>query len=169
MVCEPRLWAICDLLDSCVSPLTTIIQIVLDPHRNYGTPQGPILWENLIRWPGPAVAEVWYNIRLTICTRLRACWIWAGSKVQGHASLSPDRKKMFNWFLCLIFSFHYFIIWFHIILHPSTTRTFFLPLISPIWLFQLRSIPTTLLLHQGTKTSWIPMCQQALWHLEGLF
>lgn len=99
-------------------------------HRNRTVPRGKPrdttgthhLRVHLIWRPGPAVAEVWYNIRLTLCTSLRACWTGAGSKSQGHASLGPDREIVLLVSLCLIFSPHYFIFSF------SITQFFFLPL-----------------------------------------
>lgn len=86
-------------------------------HRNHTVPPWKsrhttgthLLREHLIWRPGPAVAEVWYNIRLTLCTSLRACRIRAGRKSQGHASLGPDREIVLLVSLRLIFSSHYFI------------------------------------------------------------
>lgn len=94
LVCEPWLFALGDLLHSWLRGereaetkqriwlLTTTVQAHL---------RDPSLWESIWR-AGPAVAEVWYDIRLTLCTSLRVCRIRQAAK--GHASVGPDRKSV---------------------------------------------------------------------------
>lgn len=98
------------------------------------------LRKHFIWQPGPAVAEVRYNLQLTVCTSLWAWVKWAVSKAQSHASLGPDREMVLLVSLRLIFSSHYLIFFLSLApLYSSLTLSFSL---SPT---RLRSIQITLL------------------------
>lgn len=101
------------------------------PWKSRHNPGTYLLRKHFICWQGPAVAEVWYNIRLTLCTSLQAYRKQADSKAQGHTSLGHHREIVLLVSLCPIFSSHYFIFYytffFTLYLSLAVSLSLFLP------------------------------------------
>lgn len=72
----------------CCAAITEIVLFLCGKTRR--TAGIHLLNEHLILGAGPAVAEVWYNIRLTLCTSPRLRQMQASCRAQGHAFVGPD-------------------------------------------------------------------------------
>lgn len=102
------------------------------PRGHHGEPSSP-----------GRVAEAGYNIGATLCTRPYGQG--ANNRV---APLWVLMEKLFSWFLCVSFSLliiSFFVFHYAVYSLPAPPIYFSL---SPIWRFQLRSIPTSPPWHQ---------------------